>query len=375
MAKKGKPKAGTAASRPGESMIGVLAALMGQVENSRWAPEVDRAQEIAFDAMEAPTRAKRLALARKALAISPLCADAYSILAAEAASLDDGIRLLRQAVEAGEKALGEAAFEQDAGDFWGLIETRPYMRARQALAAALWEQGERDEAVDHYQDLLRLNPNDNQGIRYMLADALLALGRDEPAAALIRRYKGDESAAWTWSGALLAFRRKGDTAAARKELARAVASNPHVADYLLGRKRMPKELPDLIGFGDAEEAAAYVAGAADAWRAAEGSLRWAEATLASSQASAAPAAGAGVGAPAAADRIDDAVLALLLLGLHRGDRSWKSFDWDAMARLHARGLISDPAGQAKSVVFTEEGLRLAQDRYEKLFGEGRVADS
>lgn len=29
-------------------------------------------------------------------------------------------------------------------------------------------------------------------------------------------------------------------------------------------------------------------------------------------------------------RIDDAVLALLLLGLHEGDRAWKSFDWDAM---------------------------------------------
>lgn len=60
------------------------------------------------------------------------------------------------------------------------------------------------------------------------------------------------------------------------------------------------------------------------------------------------------------DRIDEAVLALLYLGLHEGDRAWKSFDWDAMGRLHEKGLISDPVGKAKSVVFTEEGLREAE---------------
>jgi hypothetical protein len=58
------------------------------------------------------------------------------------------------------------------------------------------------------------------------------------------------------------------------------------------------------------------------------------------------------------NRIDDAVLALLLLGLHDGRRAWKSFDWDALDRLHAKGLMSDPVGKAKSVVFTDEGRSL-----------------
>jgi len=56
------------------------------------------------------------------------------------------------------------------------------------------------------------------------------------------------------------------------------------------------------------------------------------------------------------DKIDEAVLALLYLGLHDGDRAWKGFDWEAMNRLHDRGFISDPRGKAKSVVFTETGL-------------------
>lgn len=53
------------------------------------------------------------------------------------------------------------------------------------------------------------------------------------------------------------------------------------------------------------------------------------------------------------DRIDKAVPALPYLGRHDQVRAWKTFDWDAKSRLHAKGLISDPVGKAKSVVFTE----------------------
>lgn len=72
------------------------------------------------------------------------------------------------------------------------------------------------------------------------------------------------------------------------------------------------------------------------------------------------------------DRIDEAVLALLFLGRHEGARTWKSFDRAAMERLHAKGLISDPVGRAKSVVFTEDGLRQAEELSRKLFERERA---
>ena len=43
------------------------------------------------------------------------------------------------------------------------------------------------------------------------------------------------------------------------------------------------------------------------------------------------------------DRIDEAILALLVLGRHDGVLAWKSFDWAAMERLHNKGLISAPS--------------------------------
>jgi hypothetical protein len=69
------------------------------------------------------------------------------------------------------------------------------------------------------------------------------------------------------------------------------------------------------------------------------------------------------------DKIDDAVLALLFLTLHDGVRAWKGYDWDAMDRLHAKGYILNPAGKAKSVVLTEEGLRRSKELFEKHFAK------
>jgi len=59
------------------------------------------------------------------------------------------------------------------------------------------------------------------------------------------------------------------------------------------------------------------------------------------------------------DKIDEAVLALLFLTRHDHWRAWKGFDWDALSRLHDKGMIADPVNKAKSVVFTEEGLKCA----------------
>jgi hypothetical protein len=70
------------------------------------------------------------------------------------------------------------------------------------------------------------------------------------------------------------------------------------------------------------------------------------------------------------EKIDQAILALLYLTLHDENRAWKSFDWDAMNRLHEKGYIFDPVNKAKSVALTEEGLREAERLFKKLFAKG-----
>lgn len=266
--------------KPRKGMKSASEPALARIGGGEGDDDLHAAQQIIYDAWEMRDRRDRVALARKALAVSSLCADAYVLLAENATTAGESMALYRQGVVAGEQALGTAAFEDDVGHFWGLLETRPYMRARHGLALVSWRMGERDEAVLHYQDMLRLNPGDNQGIRYTLLDALLELGRDGDAGKLIKRYKDDGAAAWSWSGALLSFRTDGDGAASRRALAGAVKANAHVPSYLLGKKKLPRTLPEFIGLGDTNEAVVYVHGAVGAWARTAGALAWARKALA-----------------------------------------------------------------------------------------------
>ena len=239
------------------------------------APEtaLEQAQEVMYQAWEASGQ-QRIKLARKALTISPDCADAYVLLAQEASgSLREAADLYAQGVQAGAHALGPQAFTDDVGHFWGILETRPYMRARAGLAQCLWMLGEREPAIEHYRDMLRLNPGDNQGLRYTLAQWLIMVGADDQLEGLLDRYD-EPTAAWTYTRALAQFRREGPSPAAETALRAALEANRHVPAYLLGRKRLPNRLPQYMQFGDDNEAVDYIVTAAQNWRDTPGALDW-----------------------------------------------------------------------------------------------------
>lgn len=42
------------------------------------------------------------------------------------------------------------------------------MRARAGLAQCLWALGRWEEAIDYFYQVIRINPDDNEGFRYLL---------------------------------------------------------------------------------------------------------------------------------------------------------------------------------------------------------------
>ena len=247
----------------------IFGGMLGTADGS----PLHQAQQLMYEAFENGDPEEQVRLARLALKISPDCADAYSVLAEYAGCQEDMLNILRVAVAAGERALGEEAFKEDVGHFWGILETRPYMRARLNLAQHLWTIGQREEAVDHYQDMLRLNPGDNQGVRWILADHLLELGRDDDLYCLLNQYD-DATATWKYSRALLAFRQDGECGETNQLLLEATKGNGHVVSYLVGHKMLPRELPDHFSIGDETEAIIYAAHALPAWKASPGAIGW-----------------------------------------------------------------------------------------------------
>lgn len=233
------------------------------------------AQEIMDDAWEAESAEQAVAHAMKAISASPHCCDAYTLIGSIVpAESDDALALLELALEAGEKVLGPAVLEDPADDAWESDEGQAYLRARLALAQSLWMHGRHDDAVAHYRALLDLDPGDAQGVRNLLAAALLELDRDDDLAALLEAYADDDGAEWTWTRLLAALRAGVDEPTRLRLLRAAADSNGFVPDMLLGNRPMPDELPDEIEAGGEDEAAAYAESFGAGWVRTKGALAW-----------------------------------------------------------------------------------------------------
>lgn len=254
-----------------------LATLEGKQVPFTPTTDAERAVALVDQAFEARGR-RQVQLAREALKLDPNCVDALLLLADRAGDPESSLPLYVQATEAGARQLGPELFEQEAGNFWGILDTRPYMRARQQLALTLMDLGRSPEAAGHLRDLLRLNPGDNQGNRYLLIHALLDENQLDELDALLNdpEYKDEESAEWAFSRALLAFRKDPDGPEAQAQLERAMRVNPHVVPFLTGRGRPPAGTPASYSPGGEDEAVLYVDQAAPEWHNTDGAIEWLE---------------------------------------------------------------------------------------------------
>ena len=133
--------------------------------------------------------------------------------------------------------------------------------------------GKRAAAIGHYRDMLRLNPNDNQGLRHVLASWLLATGDHGALEELLAAYDDDVFAEWAYAKTLLALR-KGDEADARTALSAAWKRNPHVPALLTGAMPIPEHRDDHYTLGSPDEAVIYVSQNRENWTATRGALQW-----------------------------------------------------------------------------------------------------
>lgn len=230
------------------------------------------AQEFMYDAWDADDAINAIQLIKKALRKSPLCADAYSYYSHIS---DDSpiskLAYLENAVYAGEKAL-EAPVSDFKGDCWSIIETRPYMRARACLASCLWDVGYYDKAISHYQEMLELNPNDNQGLRYILSTHYLDLEMINELKALLASYPDDSRPFFLYTIAFLAFRDKSSSAddAARE----AISGNRYIPAFLKGRTKLYENNMGYTTAGGCDEAIEYVNNNLLAWIRTPGAIDW-----------------------------------------------------------------------------------------------------
>lgn len=84
---------------------------------------------------------------------------------------------------------------------WAELDNREYLRAIEQKASLLWQDNNKKEAEELYRLLLKLNPNDNQGIRYILAGFYAGLSEEE----IDKMWnKANEEQSWSTMDLLLA---------------------------------------------------------------------------------------------------------------------------------------------------------------------------
>jgi tetratricopeptide (TPR) repeat protein len=231
-------------SLPGVLEPAYADSLPAEDEDSGVSPSVRLADELACEALEAPGR-RQIQLARRAVALWPGCIDAWLVLARRALDLETARDLYAEAVAAGEPLLGEMRGMRGIGrhndrplQAEELRTLLPYLWARTGLAESLWGLGDREEAVGHFREILAIDPDDCGLVRYSLAYALLALGRDGEVEELLSRYM-EIRADWYLLRALLTFRREGDSPAARRQLAAGLEEDHRLAKQLLDPAQAP----------------------------------------------------------------------------------------------------------------------------------------
>jgi len=233
------------------------------------------AQILLYYTWDEPSPTKRIDLARQALRIYPDSADAWNILAEESSSPEEALEYYRKGMEAGKKHLGRKFFRENRGLFWGILKTRPFMRAKFGFAHTLHKSGRHREAIREYKELLELNPNDNQGARYLLVLAYLELKEYGAADKLMNQtYADDISAEFNYNRLLTEYGMRGITPALNRLFRQAVHYNPHIPEFLTGKKRLPRKMPERIVVGDTTEAAAYAGDHLHLWRERPELLAW-----------------------------------------------------------------------------------------------------
>jgi hypothetical protein len=176
--------------------------------------------------------------------------------------------------DAGERALGPGHLQGGRRPFLGAAGDTPLHAGALRPGAGDLGAGRARSGGGALSRAAAAQPERQPGARDLLAAAYLTLGRDNALAALLQAYAEDGSAAWTYTAALVAFRRDGDGAASRERLARALKSNPHVPAYLLGERQPPRSLPPYISPGGEDEAQYYAVDFGPRWAKTAGALAW-----------------------------------------------------------------------------------------------------
>lgn len=232
----------------------------------------EQAQDLVFEAYDLPPAKAKIKI-NEALKLDPDSIEAYEFLGLRESNVENASFFFQKGISIGRKIFGGKFLEENKGFFWGLHETRPFMRCMYHYSDCLKIKGNVKECVAILEELIELNPNDNQGVRDQLLLYLIELDERVKFRKYAKIYKEDGGAFAEFNRALFAFKTEGETEKANKQLQNALKQNKFVAKKLISKKPITN-LPNYYGIGDENEANYYVCFAQKIWHKTTGAIAW-----------------------------------------------------------------------------------------------------
>lgn len=215
-----------------------------------------KSDELLEEALEATSKNKALKLAKEALEIYPDNIDAENLIVEFEENPIKKLKKYDIIIEKAAKLLEEQNMfnKENIGDFWLILETRPYMRARHNKITTLLELGRYSEAIKDCEELLKLCNSDNTGIRYILIGLYCILEKFEDCEKLFKRFN-DDSAFMLFPMAIMYFK-KGNYKKAKEYLKKTEVQNEFILDFLLNENGefLKGKMSDYYSYGSEEEA-------------------------------------------------------------------------------------------------------------------------
>jgi tetratricopeptide (TPR) repeat protein len=240
-------------------------------EKEALSPE-EQAEDLVFEAWECPFE-EGLEKVFLALSLDPDSILAYEFLAAHQDEIHLSIPFYAYGVEIGRRIFSGAFLDEHKGYFWGAVETRPFLRCMHQYAACLYAVGKTELSFSLYNEILELNPEDNQGVRNEYQLYLLESGNYQKFEEISTAYNTDSSAFASFNRVLYSFIKEGDSHQTQGLLKSAKQQNKFVTAKLLSPKP-PQGIPDSHSHGSKEEAIHYVSFAWDIWHETDKAIAW-----------------------------------------------------------------------------------------------------
>lgn len=204
-------------------------------------------------AENADNEGSALKYAKKALKLDPDNLDAeYMIAVISARNQIDLLDKLRNALLHGEKVMKEKGYadEDSIGYYWGITETRPFMRLKMEYMSALKDNGMLRKAIMECEDMIRLNENDNQGVRYTLMHLYAFMEDEQKALELHKKYDSYEETQMLFPLSVLYFK-LGDMEKSFHYLKRLSAANKDTKKFLRAviNNNLQRYADELSDFG------------------------------------------------------------------------------------------------------------------------------